>query len=786
MFPGMRAPLLIGRSRSINAIFAAIPPNKEIFLSAQKDAAIPEPEKEDIFEVGCLSRIESVTRMPQNKLKVMLEGLQRGEITRFISAKPYYKVEVNLIYDEALAGVESEALLRTIRNTFIRHLNLNKNMPAELKSILDSTNDPLKLLDTIATYLNVKLADKQALLGIKEPSLRLEKFVEILENENEILLLERKIKGRVDNQMRKNQREYYLNEKMNAIQRELGDVDDGQSEFQEIKERLEKKTSLTKEARERVEKELKKFRLMTPMSAEATVLRNYIDWVLSLPWAKLKEEQVDIKEAARVLDDDHYGLEKVKERILEYLSVRLLAPEVKGPILCLVGPPGVGKTSLGKSIARATGREFVRLSLGGVRDEAEIRGHRRTYIGALPGKIIQSLKRVETNNPLFLLDEVDKLSSDFRGDPSAALLEVLDPEQNHTFMDHYLDLDYDLSKVMFVTTANTEEGIPPPLRDRMEIIRLAGYTEREKLEITKRYLVPKQLKANGVKDFRIEVPDETIFTIIRRYTREAGVREVERKVASCFRKLARRYLEEGKKVERVELDSALAMALLGVPKYKDDSLVRRDEVGIATGVAWTEFGGDILRVEALLMPGKNKLTITGKLGDVMKESAQAALSYIRSRAADLGLKPDFYENLDIHIHVPEGAVPKDGPSAGITIASALASAFTAIPCRHDVAMTGEITLRGNILPIGGLKEKALAAYRFGIRTVIIPADNEKDIAELPEEVRREMNFIKVSEMEEVLPNVLTAMPAPLETEPSLDTGRLKNAKAAQIESAKDQ
>ena len=642
--------------------------------------------------------------------------------------------------------------MRSVLKSFETYVKYNKRIPPEMIVSVTSIEDPGRLADTIASHLTVKLDEKQALLAIPSPTKRLERLYSIMEGEIEILQVEQKIRQRVKRQMEKTQKEYYLSEQMKAIQKELGEKDELKGEIQEFEDRLKKK-KLSKEAAKKAKSEIKKLKFMSPMSAEATVSRNYIDWMLSLPWDHVTEENKDIKEAERVLEEDHYGLKQVKERIIEYLAVRGLVEEMKGPILCLVGPPGVGKTSLAKSIARATGRSFVRLSLGGVKDEAEVRGHRRTYIGSMPGKIIQSLKKATSNNPVFLLDEVDKMSHDFRGDPASALLEVLDPEQNHTFNDHYLDCDYDLSKIMFITTANSMTGIPYPLLDRMEIIRIPGYTELEKLHIVERFLMSKQLGAHGLKEKNLELGRATILNIIRRYTKEAGVRSLERQIATICRKAAKEILLKGRD-KLVRVDKRKLSTFLGVPKYSYGTIEEKDEIGVATGLAWTEFGGELLATEVALVPGKGKLTITGKLGDVMQESAQAAMTYIRSRAVELGLEKDFYQKLDVHIHVPEGAIPKDGPSAGITMATAIASALTRIPVRKDVAMTGEITLRGKVLPIGGLKEKLLAAHRASIPRVLIPKENEKDLKEIPRLIIKKVQPVLVEHMDEVLVQAL--------------------------------
>jgi ATP-dependent Lon protease len=660
-------------------------------------------------------------------------------------------VEVEDVPEIVEKTVELEALIRSVHAVFEGFVKLNKRIPPEMLIQVSTIDDPARLADTIVAHLSLKLNDKQALLETESPVKRLEKLYELMQGEIEILQVEKKIRTRVKKQMEKTQKEYYLNEQMQAIQKELGERDEFKNEIQEIEEKLKTKR-MSKEATLKVKKELKKLRMMSPMSAEATVVRNYIDWILSLPWYEETKDRLEVNEAERVLNEDHYGLKKAKERILEYLAVQALVQKLKGPILCFVGPPGVGKTSLAKSIARATGRRFVRLSLGGVRDEAEIRGHRRTYIGAMPGKLIQSLKKAGSNNPVFLLDEVDKMSTDFRGDPSSALLEVLDPEQNFSFNDHYLDLDYDLSKVMFICTANTMHNIPAPLQDRMEIIRIAGYTEMEKLSIAKRYLIPKQKEANGLSDVPVTFSESAVRVIIHRYTRESGVRSLEREIASIFRKVARDVLKNGKR--DVQILKKVAMKYLGVPRYRFGMAERENQVGIVTGLAWTEMGGELLTTEASVMPGKGKLFITGKLGEVMQESAQAAMSYVRARAERFGIDKKFAETCDIHVHLPEGAIPKDGPSAGVTMVTALVSALARIPVRREVAMTGEITLRGRVLPIGGLKEKALAAHRAGIKTILIPKENRKDLREIPKKIREAMRIVPVEFVDEVLREAL--------------------------------
>ncbi len=752
IFPHMVVPLFVGREKSMKALDYAMGSDKNILLSAQKKAKTDDPSPDDIYEVGTIGVILQLLRLPDGTVKVLVEGKRRARIKEFVSQEDCFMVKVEEIEEPADEGIETEALIRSVLSSFETYVKLNKRVPPEIIMSVTSIEEPGKLADTIATHLTVKIEDKQSLLEVPNPTRRLERLYSIIDGEIEILQVEQRIRQRVKRQMERTQKEYYLSEQMKAIQKELGEKDEFKSEIQELEEKIKTK-KMSKEATKKARHELKKLKFMSPMSAEATVVRNYLDWLLSLPWGNLTQEKKDIKEAERVLEEDHYGLKNVKERILEYLAVRSLVDKMKGPILCLVGPPGVGKTSLAKSIARATGRNFVRLSLGGVKDEAEIRGHRRTYIGSMPGKIIQSLKKAGSNNPVFLLDEVDKMSHDFRGDPASALLEVLDPEQNHAFNDHYLDCDYDLSKIMFITTANSVQGIPYPLLDRMEIIRIPGYTEIEKLHIAERFLIPKQLKLHGLTPDNLEIKKPTILTIIRRYTREAGVRNLERQIETICRKVARELLEKDRTI-RVRVTSRNLQKYLGVPKYRHGMIEECDEVGVATGLAWTEFGGELLATEVALVPGKGKLIITGKLGDVMQESAQAAMTYIRSRAIEFGLEKDFYQKLDVHIHIPEGAIPKDGPSAGITMATAIASALIRIPVRKDVAMTGEITLRGKVLPIGGLKEKLLAAHRGGIPIVLIPKENEKDLKEIPRQILKKVKPVLVEHMDEVLVRAL--------------------------------
>jgi len=749
IIPHMVVPLFVGRGKSIQALEQSLKAEGPIFLVAQKDSKDNDPTITQLHTVGTVAKILQMLRLPDGTVKVLVEGLWRARLLEMVQSEPCFLVRVEKLQVFTPRTPELEALIRAVRDAFQYYSRLNKKISQELVASVVQIEDPDRFTDSILPHLNVKLEERQRILELVSPQERLEQLLALLQGEIEILEIERKIRARVKKQMEKSQREYYLSEQMRAIQKEMGEKDDFRNEIQELEKRIQEK-KLSEEAREKALHELRKLKMMSPMSAEATVVRNYVDWILSLPWGEYTEEKLDIDEAARILEEDHYGLEQPKERILEYLAVQSLVERIKGPILCFVGPPGVGKTSLGRSIARATGRKFVRLSLGGVRDEAEIRGHRRTYIGALPGKIIQSMKKAGSSNPVFLLDEVDKMSMDFRGDPSAALLEVLDPEQNHAFNDHYLDLDYDLSRVMFITTANTLHSIPAPLQDRMEIIRLPGYTEEEKLEIARKFLVPKQLEGHGLSGRPIRFSDSAVLSIIRLYTREAGVRNLEREIATVCRKVARRLLQE-KEDGPLKVTTKKLEGYLGVPKYRFGRAEEKEHmVGLAMGLAWTEAGGELLSTEVAVMPGKGKLIVTGKLGDVMQESAHAALSYVRSRTRLLRLEEDFYQKLDIHIHVPEGATPKDGPSAGITMTTAIASALLKIPVRADLAMTGEITLRGRVLPVGGLKEKLLAAHRGRVRTVIIPSENQKDLKEIPSKVLRELEIVPVEHMDEVL------------------------------------
>jgi ATP-dependent Lon protease len=752
VFPHMVVPLFVGRQRSIKALEEAVANNKLIFLTTQKDAKVNDPAAEDMYQVGTEGNVVQLLRLPDGTVKVLVEGKKRGRIARYVGQADCFWVEVDEIEDVGDRLTEVEALMRSINATFENYVRLNKKIPPEMIMSAAAIDDPAHLADTIIAHLGIKLEDKQTLLETFDPAERLEKVLGHMRSEIEILEVERRIRNRVKKQMEKTQKEYYLNEQMRAIQKELGEKDEFKNEIQELEEKIRQK-KLSSEARDKIEKELKKLKMMSPMSAEATVVRNYIDWLLSLPWYDYTEDKLDIQEAEKVLEEDHYGLEKVKERILEYLAVQSLVGQLRGPILCFVGPPGVGKTSLGKSIARATGRKFVRVSLGGVRDEAEIRGHRRTYIGAMPGKIIQGMKKAGSGNPVFLLDEIDKMSTDFRGDPSAALMEVLDPEQNTAFSDHYLDVDYDLSKILFICTANMLERVPRPLQDRMEIIRLPGYTEWEKLHIAKKYLLKKQREANGLTEHNIDCPDTVLSAIIHSYTRESGVRSLEREIGTLCRKVAIEVVKKDRNA-RVRMTTKSLAKYLGPARYRVTKAEQEDKIGVVTGLAWTDMGGELLATEVTVLPGKGKLTVTGKIGEVMQESAHAAMSYVRSRAEELNLERDFYQKIEVHIHIPEGATPKDGPSAGVTMATALVSALTKIPVRHDIAMTGEITLRGRVLPIGGLKEKILAAHRGGIKRVLVPLENKKDLQDIPAVVRKAVQIETVEHVDEVLRNAL--------------------------------
>jgi ATP-dependent Lon protease len=752
VFPHMVAPLFVGREMSVNALSDAMNKDKNVFLATQTKAGIDDPGEEDISQVGTIGKVLQLLRLPDGTVKALVEGKTRARIVGFIDNQDFFQVELEKIESSGLALAEAEALTRSVQESFEEYAKLNKSISKELINNVASISDPAQMADTVAAHFAFKIEDKQRLLETVDLSERMALLLSLIKMEIEVFRMDQRIKTRVKEQMEKTQKNYYLNEQMRAIKKEMGAEDDAADEIRELEDKIKNK-KMSKEATEKVEQELKKLKMMTPMSAEATVVRNYIDWIISLPWLKSSEVRDDLDEAEKILDEDHYGLEKPKERILEYLAVQILVKKIRGPILCFVGPPGVGKTSLAKSIARATGREYVRLSLGGVRDEAEIRGHRRTYIGAMPGKIIQSLKKAGVNNPVFCLDEVDKMSMDFRGDPSAALLEVLDPEQNFSFNDHYLDLDYDLSDILFITTANTLPDIPLPLQDRMEIIRLPGYTEYEKYNIAEGFLVPKQIKNNGLEDKNVVFSRNSILTLIRRYTREAGVRNLEREISSVCRKLARKVLKEKDRSEFRVSEKSIP-TYLGPFRFRQEQVEEKDQIGMVTGLAWTQVGGELLFIETLMMPGKGKLTVTGKLGDVMQESAQAALSYVRSRAENLMIEDEFYKKYDIHIHIPEGAIPKDGPSAGITMCTSLVSALTKRKVHRDMAMTGEITLRGRVLPIGGLKEKIIAAHRGGIKKILIPKENEKDLKDVPKTITDQLEIVSVEHMDEVLTHAL--------------------------------
>jgi len=763
VFPYMIVPLFVGREKSINALEEVMRSDKHILLAAQKNAGDDDPATDAIYEMGTLASVLQLLKLPDGTVKVLVEGTTRSRIVRYTDNPDYFEAEVERVAESTGAKDEIEALARSAVSQFESYVKLNKKISPEVLGTVSQIEDYSKLADTIASHLAIKISDKQDVLETTTISERLERVYALMESEISVLQVEKKIRSRVKRQMEKTQREYYLNEQMKAIQKELGDTDE-RDDIAEFEEKIES-TKLSKEAKDKAIAELKKLKQMSPMSAEATVVRNYLDWLLSIPWGVRGKVKKDLGEAQEVLDKEHYGLEKVKERIVEYLAVQNRTNKLKGPILCLVGPPGVGKTSLGKSIANATGREFVRMSLGGVRDEAEIRGHRRTYIGSMPGKVIQSMRKAKRVNPLFLLDEIDKMGSDFRGDPAAALLEVLDPEQNSTFNDHYLEVDYDLSNVMFVTTANTL-NIPPALMDRMEIIRIAGYTEPEKIEIAKRHLIPGQQQAHGLEAAEFSVDEAALQLLIRRYTREAGVRSLEREIAKLARKAVKEILTSTKKSVQVTADNI--ESYLGVPKFRYGEAELEDQVGVVTGLAWTEVGGEILTIEGVMMPGKGKMSVTGNLRDVMKESIQAANAYVRSRSVDFGIPPSLFERKDIHVHVPEGATPKDGPSAGVAMVTAIISVLTGIAVRKDVAMTGEITLRGRVLPIGGLKEKLLAALRAGIKKVLIPEENVKDLAEIPESIKNVLEIIPVARMDDVLKVALLRMPDPIawEAEPA--------------------
>ena len=751
VFPHMVVPLYVGREKSILALEAAVAGDREIFLAAQVDPLMEEPDPEGIHPWGTVCTILQILKLPDGTVKALLEGRRRARVVRYLETPDYHLAEVEEISEDVLLTPVVEALMRGVRDSFSRFAKVASSVTDDAASVIAGIEEPGRLSDVVIPHLGAKSAVKQELLAVTDPASRLEQVLTLLEGEIEVIHLEKKIQTRVKKQVEKNQKDYYLNEQMRAIRKEMGDKDDGRQELQELEERVAK-AKLSKEARVKALEELKKLKLMSPLSAEAAVVRNYVEWLVCLPWNKVSREKHDILAAEAVLNRDHYGLEKVKERILEYLSVLSLVRKIRGPILCLVGPPGVGKTSLARSVAEATGRKFVKMSLGGMRDEAEIRGHRRTYIGAMPGKIIQNLKKAGTNNPLFLMDEIDKMSNDFRGDPASALLEVLDPEQNRCFSDHFLDVDYDLSQVMFFTTANSLHSIPRPLLDRMEVIHLSGYTEPEKLVIARNYLIPKQRDLHGLTIGQFEVDDDAVQEIVRHYTREAGVRNLERELAAVCRKRAHEIALGKTPVDKVTPHEV--HRYLGVTRFSVGRTEDRDAIGMVNGLAWTEAGGDLLTVEVSILPGKGNLTVTGKLGEVMQESARAALSYVRSRGELLGLERDFYQSVDIHVHVPEGAIPKDGPSAGITMATAMVSALTRVPVRRDLAMTGEITLRGRVLPIGGLKEKVLAAKRGGVTTVLIPRENDKDLSDLSPEIRDGITLLTVAHMDEVLAQAL--------------------------------
>jgi ATP-dependent Lon protease len=759
VFPHMIVPLFVGREKSIKALEEVMRSDSFILLATQKNASDDDPATDSIFEIGTLASVLQLLKLPDGTVKVLVEGVQRGRVLKYTDRSEYFEADAVVIEDVVGERVELEALARSVVTEFESYVKLNKKVSPEVVGVVQQIEDYAKLSDTIASHLAVKIPDKQAILEMTSVAERLEKALGLMESEISVLQVEKRIRTRVKRQMEKTQREYYLNEQMKAIQKELGD-EEGKDELAELEDKI-KKTKLSKEAREKATHELKKLRQMSPMSAEATVVRNYLDWLLSIPWNKKSAVKKDLKAAQDVLDSDHFGLEKVKERILEYLAVQQRANKLTGPILCLVGPPGVGKTSLGKSIAKATGRDFVRVSLGGVRDEAEIRGHRRTYIGSMPGKVIQSMRKAKSSNPLFLLDEIDKMGADFRGDPSSALLEVLDPEQNGTFADHYLEVDYDLSNVMFITTANSL-NIPAPLMDRMEIIRIAGYVEDEKVEIARKHLIPAAIAKHGLTPEEWSIDDAALLFLIRRYTREAGVRSLEREISSLIRKAVKELTLSKKKSIAVTEDGVAEY--LGVPKYRFGQAEEEDLVGVVTGLAWTDVGGELLTIEGVMMPGKGRMTVTGNLRDVMKESISAAASYVRSRAVAFGIEPPLFDRRDIHVHVPEGATPKDGPSAGVAMVTAIVSVMTGIPVRKDVAMTGEITLRGRVLPIGGLKEKLLAAARGGIKTVLIPEENAKDLVEVNDSIKQHLEIIPVSRMDEVLKHALVRKLEPIQWE----------------------
>ncbi len=759
VYPHMVIPLFVGREKSILALEAAMSDNKKILLLAQKNAEVDDPGQEDLYQIGTLSTILQMLKLPDGTIKVLVEGGDRVFVDSLLETNEYYSAAIKVLEKSSLVDDrEAEVLLRSVLNLFDQYVKLNKKVPPEILTSLSGIDDPSRLADTIAAHMSLKLDEKQEILEIQDPRERIEHIMSKIEGEIDLMQIEKRIRGRVKQQMEKSQREYYLNEQMKAIQKELGDMDDAPNEVEDLQKKIEE-SGMPKEAREKADSELNKLKMMSPMSAEATVVRNYIDWLVSVPWKKRSKIRRDLAQAEKVLEEDHYGLEKVKERILEYLAVQQRVRKLKGPILCLVGPPGVGKTSVGRSIARATNRKFSRMSLGGVRDESEIRGHRRTYIGSMPGKIIQNLAKVKVRNPLFLLDEIDKMAMDFRGDPASALLEVLDPEQNNTFADHYMEVEFDLSDTMFVATSNSM-NIPGPLLDRMEVIRIPGYTEDEKLNIAMKYLIPKQIKENGLKLDEIDIKQNAVLEIIQRYTREAGVRNLEREISKICRKAVKMMLLKPT-TSKLTITTKNIEKYLGVKRFRFGSADEKDQVGQVTGLAWTEVGGELLTIESAVVDGKGKFVQTGQLGDVMKESIQAAMTVVRSRSEILGVNPDFNENKDIHIHVPEGATPKDGPSAGVGMCTALVSALTDIPVKAEVAMTGEITLRGEVLPIGGLKEKLLAAHRGGITKVLIPEENEKDLAEIPDNIKAKLEIIPVRWIDQVLEVALAHQPTPL-------------------------
>ncbi|WP_237479849.1 endopeptidase La [Lichenibacterium dinghuense] len=766
VFPHMIVPLFVGREKSIRALEEVMKADKFILLATQVNATDDDPATDAIFTTGTLASVLQLLKLPDGTVKVLVEGSRRAKVGKYVRTDEFYEADAEALADDPLDKVEVEALARSVVSEFENYVKLNKKISPEVVAAVGQISDYPKLADTVASHLVVKISDKQGILETTSVAQRLEKCLGLMESEISVLQVEKRIRTRVKRQMEKTQREYYLNEQMKAIQKELGD-EDGKDDLSELENRI-KETKLSKEARDKAQAELKKLKQMSPMSAEATVVRNYLDWLLLIPWNKRSKIKRDLPLAESTLNSDHYGLDKVKERIIEYLAVQSRANKLTGPILCLVGPPGVGKTSLGRSIAKATGREFVRISLGGVRDEAEIRGHRRTYIGSMPGKIIQSMRKAKTSNPLFLLDEIDKMGQDFRGDPSSALLEVLDPEQNATFNDHYLEVDYDLSNVMFVTTANTL-NIPGPLMDRMEIIRIAGYTEEEKAEIARTHLIPAAVSKHGLSKEEWSITDEALLTVVRRYTREAGVRNLEREISNLARKAVKEIMMSGS--TSVQVTDANLADYLGVAKFRYGEAEAEDQVGVVTGLAWTEVGGELLTIESVAMPGKGKMTVTGNLRDVMKESISAAASYVRSRATDFGVEPPFFDRRDIHVHVPEGATPKDGPSAGVAMATSIVSVITGIPIRRDIAMTGEITLRGRVLPIGGLKEKLLAALRGGIKKVLIPEENAKDLADIPNSVKNALEIVPVSRLDEVLTHALVRQPTAIQWEEDLSAVR---------------